>query len=354
MRLLELSPGGKCTLTRNLDHNKVPPYAILSHTWQHGQEVTYEDLIRGKRSLSPPYRQRSQRQASNAAGWRKVDFCLAQTRQDGLRHCWIDSCCINKAHPDEKHGAFNAMYSWYQNAHVCYVYLQDVLVVEDLVGSRWWTRGWTLQELLAPSRVVFFSGDGVQLGDKVSLQHVIHSITRISNEVLVGSQPLAEITIEEKLSWMKGRQTTFEEDWAYCLQGILGFEMSRRYGEGRLRAIERLKKEAARRATELRETELKRRQENANRRNEKRSSAKSKKLCGAGRSSTSSNGRHTTKKHTSSSSRRQNEKAASAKAKWRIRSHHDRKATRRSPCLAILLLIILVQIMVLPCQGRLG
>jgi len=261
MRLLELSPGGKCTLTRNLDHNKVPPYAILSHTWQHGQEVTYEDLIRGKRSLSPPYRQRSQRQASNAAGWRKVDFCLAQTRQDGLRHCWIDSCCINKAHPDEKHGAFNAMYSWYQNAHVCYVYLQDVLVVEDLVGSRWWTRGWTLQELLAPSRVVFFSGDGVQLGDKVSLQHVIHSITRISNEVLVGSQPLAEITIEEKLSWMKGRQTTFEEDWAYCLQGILGFEMSRRYGEGRLRAIERLKKEAARRATELRETELKRRQE---------------------------------------------------------------------------------------------
>lgn len=182
-----------------------------------------------------------------------MDFCLTQTRQDSLGHCWIDSCCINKAHPDEKHGAFNAMYSWYQNAHVCYVYLQDVLVIEDLVGSRWWTRGWTLQELLAPSRVVFFSSDGVRLGDKVSLQHVIHSITRISTEVLVGAQPLAEVTIEEKLSWMKGRQTTFEEDWAYCLQGILGFEMSRRYGEGRLRAIERLKKEATRRAAELRQ-----------------------------------------------------------------------------------------------------
>ncbi|KAH7026386.1 heterokaryon incompatibility, partial [Microdochium trichocladiopsis] len=229
MRLLELTPGGKCTLTRDLDHNKVPPYAILSHTWIHGQEVTYEDL--------------RQRRHQNAAGWRKVDFCLAQIQRDGLRHCWIDSCCINKAHPDEKHGAFNAMFAWYQSARVCYVYLHDVLALDDLVGSRWWTRGWTLQELLAPSRVVFFSSEGVPLGDKESLQHVIHAITRISREALLGTLPLAHFTIEEKLSWMKGRQTTYEEDWAYCLQGILGFEMSRRYGEGRLRAIERLKKE---------------------------------------------------------------------------------------------------------------
>ncbi|KXJ92094.1 hypothetical protein Micbo1qcDRAFT_59503 [Microdochium bolleyi] len=257
MRLLEVTASGRCSLTRDMDHRKVPPYAILSHTWIHGQEVEYEDIAGShRRALSRTAERQAQHRApAKAAGWRKVDFCLAQIRRDGLRHCWIDSCCIDKASPDEKHGAFAAMFLWYQRAHVCYVYMHDVVTIDDLVGSRWWTRGWTLQELLAPSRVVFFAGDGTKLGDKESLQHVIYAITRISRDALTGTLPLSQFTIEEKLSWMRGRQTTFEEDWAYCLQGIIGFEMSRRYGEGRRRAIERLKLEAARRELERRTEE---------------------------------------------------------------------------------------------------
>ncbi|KAJ1333788.1 HET domain-containing protein [Microdochium nivale] len=258
MRLLEVTASGRCSLSRDTDNSKAPPYAILSHTWMHGQEVEYSDITgSSRRSLSRSAQRQSQcRDPSKAAGWRKVDFCLAQIRRDGLRHCWIDSCCIDKASPNEKHGAFAAMFLWYQRAHVCYVYLHDVRAADDLVGSHWWTRGWTLQELLAPSRVVFFAGDGTRLGDKESLQHMIYAITRINRDALMGTVPLSQFTIEEKLSWMRGRQTTFEEDWAYCLQGILGFEMSRRYGEGRRRAIERLKGEAARRQIE-KETEEK-------------------------------------------------------------------------------------------------
>jgi len=146
------------------------------------------------------------------------------------------------------------MYRWYKNAARCYVYLSDVSVrTEDGISnhtewesafhnSRWFTRGWTLQELLAPSIVVFYSQDGVRLGDKKTLQQQITTITGIVVEALRG-QPLSTFSIEERLLWAEKRQTTEEEDKAYCLLGIFEISLPVIYGEGQLRAMTRLDRE---------------------------------------------------------------------------------------------------------------
>ncbi len=119
--------------------------------------------------------------------------------------------------------------------------------------SRWFTRGWTLQELLAPASVEFFTTDGQRLGDKRSLEQHIHEITGIAVPALRGSA-LAQFDIEERFKWAEDyRQTTHEEDWAYCLPGIFGIFMPLIYGEGKGHAVRRLKKEIAE-AMDLKDT----------------------------------------------------------------------------------------------------
>ena len=108
--------------------------------------------------------------------------------------------------------------------------------------TRWFKRGWTLQELLAPHSVEFFSKDGARLGDKESLQHLIHNVTGIPIEALSGSD-MSEFDVAKRFSWAANRQTTEEEDGAYCLFGIFGVHLPLIYGEGRERALRRLKKE---------------------------------------------------------------------------------------------------------------
>jgi hypothetical protein len=147
------------------------------------------------------------------------------------------------------------MFRWYQNAIQCYVYLTGVSISgldeiqrRDIThgpifrSHRWFTRGWTLQELVAPASVEFFSEDGHRLGDKRSLGQLIHEITGIAVSALRG-EPLSEFSIEERFKWAEKRQTTQEEDWAYCLLGIFGIFMSLIYGEGKTHAIHRLRKE---------------------------------------------------------------------------------------------------------------
>ena len=146
------------------------------------------------------------------------------------------------------------MFRWYQNAARCYVYLSDVSVnTQDgqsrhlewesaFRNSRWFTRGWTLQELLAPRIVEFFSYDRIRLGDKRSLEQQIHEITEIPVDALQGCH-LSEFSVEERFRWGEKRQTAEDEDRAYCLHGIFVVFMSLIYREGHANAMSRLQRD---------------------------------------------------------------------------------------------------------------
>ncbi|KAI9763144.1 MAG: Vegetative incompatibility protein HET-E-1 [Geoglossum simile] len=241
MRLLEHNNDSEFSLTQDFVSSKIPEYAILSHTWgADTEEVTYRDLIDGTRK--------------NKVGYEKIRFCGEQARRDGLHYFWVDTCCIDKSNNNELAEAINSMFQWYHNAAKCYVYLPDVSLPVIDIGdmsdqllwemafrtSRWFTRGWTLQELIAPTSVEFFSKNWGPLGDKKSLERHICEITRIPSKALRGSH-LAEFSATERMSWAETRQTTREEDMAYSLFGIFNVHMPLIYGEGRVNAVGRLR-----------------------------------------------------------------------------------------------------------------
>jgi KaiC/GvpD/RAD55 family RecA-like ATPase len=241
MRLLEVLPNGEFRLTRKL-LDAIPPYAILSHTWgDDSQEVTFQDVVQGS--------------GQTKDGYKKIKFCGEQASKDELKYIWVDSCCIDKLSSAVLSESINSMFRWYQNASKCYVYMADVsnnkrkLGDEDalktweraFIRSRWFKRGWTLQELLAPTpaKVEFFSSDGKKLGDRNTLKEQIHEITGISFQALEGS-PMRDLSVSERRGWTKGRETTLPEDEAYCLMGLFDVSMATRYGEGKEKAFERL------------------------------------------------------------------------------------------------------------------
>jgi hypothetical protein len=241
MRLLHIRNGEGFTWTENLTGERIPPYAILSHTWTEGQEVTFVDLKELDKVVDVDEQIKE--------GYRKLRFCAKQAKRDGLDYFWVDTCCIDKSNSSELQEAINSMFRWYQNAAKCYVYLSDVENNTPEVDSdsafkqsRWFRRGWTLQELLAPHSVEFFSKDGARLGDKESLKHAIHEVTGIPLKALLGSD-LSKFDVAERFSWAENRHTTREEDGAYCLLGIFGIYMSLIYGEGKDHAMTRLRKE---------------------------------------------------------------------------------------------------------------
>ncbi|KAF1959925.1 HET-R [Byssothecium circinans] len=242
MRLLQCRGAGGYYLTELFTNNEeIPPYAILSHTWgADDSEVTFDDLTKGTGADKP--------------GYEKIRFCAAQARQDGLDYFWIDTCCINKENKAELSRAINSMFLWYRKAARCYVYLSDVSTAKRKANSdtsewkstfqrsRWFTRGWTLQELLAPRAVEFFSRQHQRLGDKVSLRSQIHEITGIPERALQG-EPLSQFSVNDRLSWITDRETKLEEDKAYSLLGIFGVSVPPFYGEGIGRALGRLRDE---------------------------------------------------------------------------------------------------------------
>jgi len=242
MRLLHRTSDGIITPTNDIIHN-IPPYAILSHTWgSDEEEVTFADI------------RDSPQRAQAKSGYRKIEFCGEQAAKDGMQYFWIDTCCIDKTNNAELAEALNSMFRWYRDAAVCYVYLADVLIScttgdlnQALQKSRWFTRGWTLQELVAPSTVDFFSSDGQRLGNKQTLEQQLASITGIPPAALRGS-PLDAFTVDERMSWVQKRATKKEEDKAYCLLGIFGVFMAPIYGEGAEHAFYRLNKEIKERA----------------------------------------------------------------------------------------------------------
>ncbi|OAG06114.1 HET-domain-containing protein, partial [Paraphaeosphaeria sporulosa] len=240
IRLLQRKPDGELVF-REPTSGDVPAYVILSHTWGE-EEVIFQDMeISADRSKT-----------RSKAGWKKIQFCADQAAADGLQYFWIDTCCIDKRNAVELGAAINSMFRWYQNAARCYVYLSDVSKPkgsdgerawkEALRTSRWFARGWTLQELVAPRVVNFFSVEGRRLGAKLSLTTEIHEITGIPEKALRGDA-LSNFSIRERRSWAERRNTTVEEDGAYCLIGIFGVSMVPNYGEGRDHAFRRLGEE---------------------------------------------------------------------------------------------------------------
>jgi hypothetical protein len=206
--------------------NVVPSYAILSHTWG-DTEVTFQDI-----DLLKNYE-------TSGLRARKIRYCCKQARGDGLSHAWVDTCCIDKSSSAELSEAINSMFRWYRESQICYVYLSDLdLTVKDaafateLAKCRWFTRGWTLQELLAPRQIKFFNRSWAFVGSKKDLSRLISRITRIDPIFIQSNPSLSSASIARRMSWASQRQTTRVEDLAYCLLGIFEINMPLLYGEG--------------------------------------------------------------------------------------------------------------------------
>ncbi|KAG4431030.1 hypothetical protein IFR05_013488 [Cadophora sp. M221] len=210
----------------------IPYYAILSHRWE-DDEVTFQDLISG---LGP-----------SRKGYLKVQGCCRKAARDGWRYAWVDSCCIDKSSSAELSEAINSMFQWYRDSQVCYAFLSDVpegLTIKKhhkkrsrFRKSRWWTRGWTLQELLAPRKVVFYDSGWGEIGTRGYLHGLVHSITGIRD-----LDNFMQASVARKMSWASKRKTKRVEDQAYCLLGIFNVNMPPLYGEGQ-KAFERLQLE---------------------------------------------------------------------------------------------------------------
>ncbi|TFK91075.1 HET-domain-containing protein, partial [Polyporus arcularius HHB13444] len=211
-----------------------PRYATLSHVWNADGEQSYTDI-------------------RNIQMSEKIRRACAVALAHGYPYIWIDSCCIDKTSSAELSEAINSMYTWYQNAAVSYAFLADVPSDQNpradnsaFRQSRWFTRGWTLQELLAPRVVFFLSRDWQVIGTKTSLGHTIEHITTIPFSVLTFQSPLPDVSVARRLSWASNRRTTRVEDEAYSLIGIFDINMPTLYGEGQ-RAFIRLQEEILRR-----------------------------------------------------------------------------------------------------------
>ena len=220
----------------------IPGYAILSHTWGE-EEVSFHDL-----------QNKTPEQLEGLKGYMKIKACCAVAKSLCFEYVWIDTCCIDKTSSSELSEAINSMYRWYRNAEICYAYLADVWIggkdkdsrrlVRDLekyspqlgtepwkrfCESRWFTRGWTLQELLAPRSMLFFDKDWQCLGSEDSLIKELVTITGIQRDHIFGH---TSASAAQKMSWASGRKTTRVEDMAYSLMGIFDVNMPLLYGEG--------------------------------------------------------------------------------------------------------------------------
>ncbi|KAK5661794.1 hypothetical protein OQA88_9896 [Cercophora sp. LCS_1] len=230
------------TKTLLLEHfsSDIPPYAILSHTWEDG-EVSFDEMRSADRT--------------HKKGYEKIlQTCLLAKSQSNLGYAWIDTCCIDKSSSAELSEAINSMFSYYRDATVCYVYLADFATVtgqqSGYGASRWFSRGWTLQELIAPQDLDFFDNNWKKFGSKLSMADSLSSITGIPSMVLSGRRVLSDCSVAMRMSWAASRQTTRAEDIAYCLLGIFDVHMPLIYGEGR-GAFRRLQEEIVKRYNDL-------------------------------------------------------------------------------------------------------
>ena len=252
MRLLKTST---FELEEILDEKKLPQYAILSHRWE-GEEITLQELQQKDTIIllnsiktrvangEPLYSFQNIKK-----GFVKIIGCALQAEKDGIKYVWCDTCCIDKTNSTELSEAINSMFHWYK-VQRCYAYLGDVPYAGHHVSTKrgsafaeslWFTRGWTLQELIAPSHVFFFDQTWQSIGTRSDFKDSIAEITGIDRGVLDGGDP-ALCCIAKRMSWASRRETARVEDGAYCLMGLFGVNMPLIYGE-RHKAFIRLQTE---------------------------------------------------------------------------------------------------------------
>ena len=221
--------------------DKTPPYIILSHRWI-GAETSLQEFLL-QRDLTDEH-------------WSQGTAKVMRLCQEALSYpedyVWIDSCCIDKASSTELQEAINSMYKWYENAATCIAYLEDVSLaaastssgsIEDqLAKSAWFNRGWTLQEMLAPKKMVFVDCEWKALGDRNALSENLETITGVQKSFYGDRSAIMSATVAERMSWLSQRKTARVEDLAYCMLGIFDVNMNMLYGEG-AKAFLRLQKE---------------------------------------------------------------------------------------------------------------
>ncbi|GES57150.1 HET domain protein [Aspergillus terreus] len=256
MRLLKTAT---CEVTEAKDiPSPFPHYAILSHTWiSPRDEITYQDTRTRMADIKDDlFKQK---------GWSKIKSFCTRAKADGWEWAWMDTCCIDKTSTGDTQEAINAMFRWYQDAGVCYAYLPDVdaggleaigghsdpsgphyaRLKESFIKANWFTRGWTLQELLAPHYLMFVDRHWHHIGTRESWALEIKEACNIDSRHLVDFKPTepTSCSIAMKLSWASRRETTVEEDEAYSLLGLFGISLPLIYGEGRSRAFSRFQRE---------------------------------------------------------------------------------------------------------------
>ena len=226
---------------RFLSRHKFGQYAILSHTWLPAGEVTYSEWINRTFDTASP-------------GYVKLaNFCREAAVHYGVRLAWMDTVCINKESSAELDESIRSMFKWYKGTRVCLTYLAETTSLDDMEKDKWFTRGWTLQELLAPSCIKFHTENWATISDipafhcdKSKLSPLVSKIcgaTGLSKEELFHSPYLDHIPIWRKMQWAANREVTREEDAVYSLMGIFNVSMPTGYGEGAEHAFLRLVRE---------------------------------------------------------------------------------------------------------------
>lgn len=214
MRLLDTTT---LELTEFHEH-QIPSYAILSHTWGE-EEVTIQEMVQGT--------------GREKLGFQKIVECCKRARNDSIGYVWVDTCCIDKTSSAELSEAINSMFTWYRASTICYAFLDDVdsgaalelasrhsLCEKVFRNCRWFRRGWTLQELLAPRDVTFLDASWYEFGTRYSLKLPIRAVTGIDMLVLEGNPgALERCSVATRMSWASNRETTRVEDIAYSLMG---------------------------------------------------------------------------------------------------------------------------------------
>ncbi|KAK1687671.1 heterokaryon incompatibility protein-domain-containing protein, partial [Colletotrichum godetiae] len=227
-----------------------PAYAILSHTWIEDEEVSFQELR--QIGEAPDHK------ALRKSGYEKIIATCREAKANGIDYAWIDTCCIDKTSSAELGEAINSMFRWYRDARVCYAFLSDWPAAGDggdstddaLKDCRWFTRGWCLQELIAPKVLRFYDEKWIFRGHRSDFREAISRITRVDADVLGDCTLLESKPVARRMSWASKRTTTRIEDVAYCLIGIFDVNMPMLYGEGD-RAFLRLQEEIIRRSNDI-------------------------------------------------------------------------------------------------------
>ncbi|KAH6712639.1 heterokaryon incompatibility protein-domain-containing protein [Leptodontidium sp. MPI-SDFR-AT-0119] len=211
-------------------------YAILSHTWG-DNEVSFQDMADVKR-------------ARKKQGFSKIQRTCQLALDRNIEYAWVDTCCIDKSSSAELTEAINSMFHWYKQSHICFVFLSDLLSIKYLYSCRWFTRGWTLQELIASEEIEFYDAGWNLVGTNDSLRGSLAEITGIDEEILNDSDMLQTVPVARRMSWASSRRTTRVEDLAYCLFGIFDVNLPLIYGEGQ-KAFLRLQEAIAQEKNDL-------------------------------------------------------------------------------------------------------